>query len=146
MVSYAPGDCLLTAFRDVAVQLDALYSRFARLCGLSEAEYWALLMVSEGIMTQSEISTRLFMSKQTLNSAFKSLLHKELVRLEPMESNQRTKQILLTPKGRVFVAQNIVRMYGLEEEAWRLLSEEERGTLTVLTRKFSDQIASALEE
>lgn len=145
MVSYAPGDCLLTAFRDVAVQLDALYSRFARLCGLSEAEYWALLMVSEGVMTQSEISTRLFMSKQTLNSAFKSLYHKELVRLEPMESNQRTKQIFLTPKGRVFVAQNIVRMYGLEE-AWRLLSEEEQGMLTVLTRKFSDQIASALEE
>lgn len=97
-------------------------------------------------MTQSEISTRLFMSKQTLNSAFKSLYHKELVRLEPMESNQRTKQIFLTPKGRVFVAQNIVRMYGLEEEAWRLLSEEEQGMLTVLTRKFSDQIASALEE
>lgn len=61
----------LAAFREATMELDNLYSVFPKSCGLSEAEYWSLLLIYEGIATQSQISDRLFLSRQTLNSAFK---------------------------------------------------------------------------
>lgn len=73
----------LAAFREATMELDNLYSRFPKSCGLSEAEYWSLLLIYEGIVTQSRISEQLFLSRQTLNSAFKQLQKKGLIRLEP---------------------------------------------------------------
>ena len=72
----------LAAFREATMELDNLYSRFPKSCGLSEAEYWSLLLIYEGIVTQSRISEQLFLSRQTLNSAFKQLQKKGLIRLE----------------------------------------------------------------
>ena len=86
----------LTAFREATMELDNLYSLFPKFCGLSEAEYWSLLFIYEGIVTQSQISDQLFLSRQTLNSAFKQLRKKGLIRLEPYEDNQRSKQAFLT--------------------------------------------------
>lgn len=42
------------------MELDNLYSVFPKSCGLSEAEYWSLLLIYEGIATQSQISDRAF--------------------------------------------------------------------------------------
>lgn len=136
----------LAAFREASMQFDAAYARFAKLCGLSETEYWALLLVSEGANTQREICGKLSVSPQTLNSAFKLLVSKGLVRLEPLEHNQRTKQIILTPAGRQFVEQNVTRMHRLEERAWQSLSPEEQESLTGLTRRFGTLITAALDE
>lgn len=74
------------------MELDNLYSRFPKSCGLSEAEYWSLLLIYEGIVTQSRISEQLFLSRQTLNSAFKQLQKKGLIRLEPYQDNLRSKR------------------------------------------------------
>lgn len=146
METHTSSDCTLTAFRDASMAFDAAYALFAKACGLSESEYWSLLLVSEGVKTQSEISVRLSLSKQTLNSAFKSLVHKGLVRLEPLENNQRIKRIILTEGGERFVKENIARMHQLEEQAWQSLEENERASLTRLTKKFSVLIKAALEQ
>ena len=53
----------LAAFREATMELDNLYSRFPKSCGLSEAEYWSLLLIYEGIVTQSRISEQLFLSR-----------------------------------------------------------------------------------
>lgn len=47
-------------------------------------------------MTQREISEQLSLSRQTLNSAFKQLIKKGLIRLEPLENDQRSKRAILT--------------------------------------------------
>mgnify|MGYP006068317411 FL=1 len=61
----------LTAFREATMELDNVYSLFSKSCGLSEAEDWSLLLIYEGAVTQSQISSQLSLSRQTLNSAFK---------------------------------------------------------------------------
>lgn len=76
----------LTAFREATRELDSVYARFPKSCGLSEAEYWSLLFIYEGVAIQSRLSDMLFISRQTLNSAFKQLRQKGLVRLEPYEN------------------------------------------------------------
>lgn len=119
------------------MELDNIYSMFPKSCGLTEAEYWSLLFIYEGVSTQSQISNRLFISRQTLNSAFKQLRKKGLVRLEPYEENQRSKQAFLTDAGREFVEKNVLQMHRMEEMAWQKMSVEEQIVLTRLIRKFS---------
>lgn len=140
----AYGDYDLNAFREATLEFDAVYTRFAKNCGLSETEYWSLLSISEGVTTQSEISEKFSMNRQTINSAFKQLIKKGLIRLEILESNQRVKKASLTTEGKSFVEKNIVKMYELEEKAWMSMTKEERGTLTKLTRKYSSLVQEAL--
>ena len=130
----------LASFREATMELDNVYSLFSKACGLSEAEYWSLLLIYEGAATQSQISDQLCLSRQTLNSAFKQLQKKGLVRLEPYEDNQRSKHAFLTDTGRTFVEKYVVQMHQVEEKAWRQMNEEEQAMLTKLTRKFSGLI------
>ena len=118
------------------MELDNLYSRFPKSCGLSEAEYWSLLLIYEGIVTQSRISEQLFLSRQTLNSAFKQLQKKGLIRLEPYQDNLRSKRAFLTEAGKAFV----------EERAWQHMSQEDQAVLTALIRKFSSCIRKELDD
>lgn len=135
----------LKDFREATMELDNIYSMFPKSCGLSEAEYWSLLLIYEGVVTQSQISERLFLSRQTLNSAFKQLRKKGLVILEPYEENQRSKQAFLTDAGKAYVEEYVLQMHRIEENAWKQMSEEEQMLLTETTRKFSDLIRKELE-
>ena len=135
----------LAAFREATWELDDVYTLFPKSCGLSEVEYWSLLLIYEGAATQSQISERLFVSRQTLNSAFKQLRKKGLIRLEPYEENQRSKQSFLTAAGSAFVEEHIMRMHRMEENAWKQLSGEEHNTLIRLTRKISRLMQAELE-
>ena len=135
----------LASFREATMELDNIYSMFSKSCGLSDAEYWSLLLMYEGAATQSQISAQLFLSRQTLNSAFKQLRKKGLVRLEPYEENQRSKRAFLTDAGRVFVEKYIVQMHQVEEKAWGQMDEAEQAMLTTLTRKFSGLIQQELK-
>lgn len=136
----------LAAFREATMELDNLYSRFPKSCGLSEAEYWSLPLIYEGIVTQSRISEQLFLSRQTLNSAFKQLQKKGLIRLEPYQDNLRSKRAFLTEAGKAFVEENVLRMHRVEERAWQHMSQEDQAVLTALTRKFSSCIRKELDD
>lgn len=139
-------DGTVEAFRAVSKEFDTVYTRFAKNCGLSEAEFWSLLMIRGGATTQTEISDQLFLSRQTVNSAFKQLVKKKLVRLEPLEHNQRTKQVILTPLGEQFMEQHIDRILSVEQQAWLAMEEQERVMLTRLTRKYCNLIRTALNQ
>ena len=136
----------LAAFREETWELDDVYTLFPKSCGLSEVEYWSLLLIYEGAATQSQISEQLFVSRQTLNSAFKQLRKKGLIRLEPYEENQRSKRSLLTEEGRAFVEAHIMRMHRIEENAWKKLSSDEHNALISLTKKISCLIRSEMEQ
>ena len=127
----------LTRFREATRELDSVYAAFPKACGLSEAEYWSLVAVYEGLETQSSISAQLYLSRQTLNSAFRQLRRKGLVQLEPYADNQRSKRAVLTDEGRRFVETNVLRMHRSEERAWAKLTGEEPRLVPELTRRFS---------
>ena len=130
----------LSGFREATMELDNIYSMFPKACNLSEAEYWSLLFIYEGTETQSAIGSRLYLSRQTLNSAFKQLRAKGLVKLMPYEDNRRSKRAVLTDSGNEFVERYVLRMHRVEERAWQKLTDGEQESLTTLIRKFSDLI------
>ena len=77
-------------------------------------------------------------------SAFKQLVKKELITLEPYEDNQRSKKASLTSEGRRIVEEQVAYMHQKEEQAWGKLSEEEREQLARLTRKFTDALRETI--
>lgn len=139
-------DNSIETYRAVSKEFDTIYTMYAKACGLSETEFWSLLMIRSGAKTQAEICDQLFLSPQTVNSAFKQLVKKGLVRLEPLEHNQRTKQIILTPLGQQFVEQHIDRIYDVECRMWEVMEEQERAMLIRFTRKYCDLVKAALEQ
>ncbi len=136
----------MKAFRETTRELDNLYSVFSKQCGLSEPEYWSLLMIYEGVVTQSKISEQLFLSRQTLNSAFKQLVKKGLIVLKPYENNQRSKKAILTPLGEELVEKQVIRMHQIEEQTWEKLAKQEQDSLARLTRKYADVLSETLQE
>lgn len=145
MQSKLVPDIRLETFREVSMEFDAVYGMLAKSCGLSGTEYWALILIYEGVETQREISEQLSLSRQTLNSAFKQLIRKGLLRLVPFEHDQRSKRALLTQEGRRFVESTIARTRRVEERAWQSLTEEEQAALIRLTHQFSTALRQSLQ-
>ena len=134
----------LDALNEAFMELDRAYDQLAKSCGLSEPEYWSLVLIRHGVETQREISEQLSLSRQTLNSAFKQLIRKGLIRLSPLEHDQRSKRALLTQEGRRFVETTIARTRRMEEQAWQTLTREEQAGLIRLTRHFSSALRQSL--
>lgn len=134
----------LKDFRQSSTELDNVYSAFIRASGLSEPEFWSLVLISEGVETQTKISEEMCFSKQTLNSAFRQLIKKELIALETRENNQRTKWAMLTPKGQALVRKQISAMHEIERGAWETLTGDEQRTLARLTRAYTDALRETL--
>jgi DNA-binding MarR family transcriptional regulator len=135
----------LEDFRNVYNDLDSVYAVFPKICGLSDTEYWALVMVYEGVTTQRDICEQLSLSRQTVNSAFSQLVKKGLVCLKPVENNMRTKKVVLTNDGICFVEKHIGIMHKLEERVWHMMEIEEREQLVHLLHKYKELMREALE-
>jgi len=134
----------LREFRQSSTELDNIYSAFIRSSGLSEPEYWSLVLIGDGINTQTKISEELCFSKQTLNSAFRLLIKKDLIMLKTRENNQRTKWATLTPKGQMFVSKQVAAMHRVEHIAWQTLDETDQQALARLTCAYTVALRKAL--
>lgn len=130
---------------EIYKDLDRIYSRFAKECGLSDGEYWALVMIREGCTTQAEIREEFSLNKQTIHSAIKQLVKKGFIRLEIREDNQREKKIFLTKEGLDFVRDHIDGMILLERKAWDKMKTEEQEQLTKISQKYNNLLESELE-
>lgn len=146
MKGYNSNDGELKFFRETLNDLESVYSQFSKICGLSNAEYWCLILICEGTTTQRDISEQLSLSRQTVNSAFKLLVKKGLVRLEPVENNLRIKQARLTKEGEKFAEKCMDSVHNIEEKVWFTLEEDERLQLTNLICKYKDLIKEALHQ
>ncbi len=136
-----------------ARQLDALYQKtdkvyyeLARGCGLSETAYWILyaVEVSGGAISQARIAEEFSYSRQTVNSALKTLEARGLVELTSLEGDRRSKAVTLTPEGRAFADERIVPAIEAEERAFATLSPAERAEFLRLAAAYTGAIDDEL--
>ncbi|MBC8530622.1 MarR family winged helix-turn-helix transcriptional regulator [Gehongia tenuis] len=139
-------DISVEAYREAAKELDRVWSRLSRACGLSEGEYWALVMIREGCTTQTEISEQLSMNKQTVHSALKQLIRRGIVRLETQPGNLRVKEIVLTEAGESFTEKYVDTMMDIEERVWNELTKAERREMIRASQKYNRLLKKALEQ
>ena len=105
--------------------LNALYHRAAVKLGISDSVFVVLYEIfdegDECLLT--DIYKKSGISKQTVNSALRSLEKDEIVYLEKIDG--RTKKVVLTEKGKVFVKNTVARLYEAEARAFSDWTDEE---------------------
>lgn len=125
---------------------DSLYRRLARHFGLSESAFWVLyvLEMTRRPITQTDISNRLSLSKQTINSGLKQLEQEGNIRLS--SGPGRRKYLQLTPAGQQLAERTVRRVLRLEERAFLGMAEEERASLLALERKHLSLLRQESEQ
>lgn len=131
--------------RDIDViyrETDRLYYEVARGCGLSLTAFWSLVAIvgRGGEATQASIAAEYSYSRQTVNSAIKSLKGKNLVRVESGRLDRRSRVVTLTDEGESFCAEHVRPAVEAERRAFESLSPEDRAEFVRLVRTYTDAI------
>lgn len=123
-------------------ETDRLYYTIARGCGISECAYWVMYAIQEagGTSTMCEVGERWSYSKQTVNSAVKTLEKKGLVELAFVEGSRKAKRLLFTAAGRELAERSIVPAMAAERRAFASLEASERAELLRLIEKYTRAI------
>lgn len=119
--------------------LDHIYSEFSRACGLSDCAYWMLVDTSTagGSIAVSRLTGEWFYSKQTINSAIKTLTARGFATLEFAEGSRKNKVVSLTEEGRRFAKRYAMPAQGAEQQAFEALEPWEQREIMRLVGKFS---------
>lgn len=119
--------------------LDHIYSEFSRACGLSDCAYWMLVdnSTAGGSVAVSRLTSEWFYSKQTINSAIKTLTARGFATLEFAEGNRKNKVVCLTEAGMRFAEQYALPAQEAEQQAFEVLEPWEQREIMRLIGKFS---------
>lgn len=119
--------------------LDHIYSEFSRTCGLSDCAYWMLVDAStaDGSIAVSRLTSEWFYSKQTINSAIKTLKARGFATLEFAEGSRKNKVVCLTKEGRQFAERYVLPALKAEQRAFCALEPCEQREIMRLIGKFS---------
>ena len=119
--------------------LDRIYSEFSRACGLSDCAYWMLVDTSTagGSIAVSRLTSEWFYSKQTINSAIKTLTARGFATLEFAEGSRKNKVVRLTEAGMRFAEQYALPAQEAEQQAFEVLEPWEQREIMRLIEKFS---------
>lgn len=119
--------------------LDHIYSEFSRACGLSDCAYWMLVDTSTagGCIAVSRLTSEWFYSKQTINSAIKTLTARGFATLEFAEGSRKNKVVRLTEAGMRFAEQYALPAQEAEQQAFEVLEPWEQREIMRLIEKFS---------
>lgn len=133
----------LRTYNGLYKESNALYHRLAGYFGLSDSAFWILYSLREADhpLNQTELSLLLCTSKQTVNSALKSLEGEGYLRLTSAAGDRRSKEIHLTEKGLLLARGSVDQVLALEERAAQRLSEEERLAILALGRRHLEALA-----
>lgn len=120
-------------------RLDHIYSEFSRACGLSDCAYWMLVDTSTagGSIAVSRLTSEWFYSKQTINSAIKTLTARVFATLEFAEGSRKNKVVRLTEAGMRFAEQYALPAQEAEQQAFEVLEPWEQREIMRLIEKFS---------
>ena len=127
--------------------LDHIYSEFARTCGLSDCAYWMLVDTSAagGSVAVSRLTSEWFYSKQTINSAIKTLTARGFATLEFAEGSRKNKVVCLTKEGRQFAERYALPAQKAEQRAFGALEPWEQHEIMRLIGKFSQVLGGECE-
>ena len=121
---------------------DHIYSRLASKLGMTDTAFWVLYAIvhSEEPMTQNDLCSDFFFPVQTIHSAINNLRKDGLLELQVIPGTRNRKAILLTEKGKAFVANTINRADEIEEKAFLRFTEEERKIYLSLFRRHIEYL------
>ena len=141
------GAVKLVDFDRLLNGLDHIYSEFSRACGLSDCAYWMLVDTSAAgrSVAVSRLTSEWFYSKQTINSAIKTLRARGLATLEFAEGSRKNKVVRLTEEGVRFARRYALPAQKAEQQAFEALEPWEQREIMRLIGKFSQVLGDECE-
>lgn len=135
----------VTEFSYLFQKYESVYFDAAKKLKIPQVSLYILHVLREirlfdqnAIITQSDLTKYLSMSKQTIHSALKRLINKGLIKLEAIEGNRKSKNIVVTNEGFELIKKSVDRLNEGKLRAFRKLEKEERDQFIKLFNKFSD--------
>ena len=122
--------------------VDELYTNYAKLCGLSESDFWILYALAENgsSRTQKDLCEWWSISKQTINSALKNLEKEGVVTLQSADGNKKIKYISLTDKGLAMVEKYVIPLMKAEQAAFGEMGDEQAKEYLRLNKLYADEL------
>ena len=135
---------ILLRYNSIYKDTNAIYHALARSFGLSDCAFWVLYLLREGTgpYTQAGLCSALALSRQTVNSAIKSLQDAGCVELRPLPDDRKSKALCLTEAGRRLAADTVDQVV---EAELRTLCQFDRAMLEQILA-FDAAYAAALRE
>lgn len=111
---------------------------------MTDTAFWVLYAIahSEEQMTQNNLCSDFFFPVQTIHSAINNLRKDGLVELQVIPGTRNRKAILLTEKGKAFVANTINKADEIEKNAFMRFNEEERELYLSLFKRHIEYLKS----
>ena len=137
----------IRSYNGLYKESNGIYHRLARHYGLSDSAFWILYTLREagGPVSQRQLCQELYLSKQTVNSALKSLEGAGYLRLESAPDSRKNKEIHLTVLGEELLRRAADPVFAMEERAFLRLTEEEREAILRLGRRHLDLLREEAE-
>lgn len=128
-------------------EIDKIYGGFARACGISECAFWMMFdtVNSGGEVALSWLNNEWYYSKQTINSALKTLTAKNMVELDFAEGSRKKKVVRLTQAGRAFAERYIDPALEAESRAFAKLEPHERIEMLRMLKKFASALSAEVD-
>lgn len=136
---------LYCKFRD---QQFALYDEYAKRHGMLMKTLLVvnvLYYAKEGL-TQRDIGSRTFQSKQTVNLIIQNLLKEAYVTVEERKENKREKLVQMTAAGRAYCEKIVRHITWAEDTAMSMLTPEEQKQLIGLSRTFTNNLTALINQ
>lgn len=140
---------LYCKFRD---EQFALYDEYAKRNGMLMK---TLLVVNvlfydhvygRGGMTQRDICSRTFQSKQTVNLIIRNLLNETYVTVREREENKREKLVQMTETGMAYYEKAIRHITWAEDTAMSMFTPKEQKQLIDLSRTFTKNLTELMNQ
>ena len=127
-------------------EMEALYHQSSLKLGITDSISVVLYTIYEAgeECLLSSVYKRTGTSKQTVNSAIRGLEADKIIYLEPY--NGRSKKIVLTEKGKSYVAQTVAKLYKAEVMAFEEWSEKEINTYLEMMEKYKNCLQKQIEK
>lgn len=137
-------EAVLSAYNQTYKELDDLYHDVAKRAGLSDSVFEILytLYENDGCL-QRDICSTCFISKQTINSAVKTLREKGLVRFE--SGKRREIHVFLTDEGRALCDQKVKPIYDAERAAFAQLDDNDLEAFVRVNRTLVSALRESLQ-
>ena len=128
-------------------QVDKLYYEFARACGLPSCAFWMIydLYQTRGQLEMRKLTESWSYSKQTINSALKTLEERGLIAADYVEGSRKNKVVTLTDAGTAFAMRSLRPAVEAEWRAFEHLAGDERQTLVYLLKKYAAALEREME-
>lgn len=128
----------LKTFNQIYKEMDIVYHNYAKKCGLSDMAYWILYSMAESneYFTQREFCDDWFFAPQTVNSALKDLEKRDIIFLEAVPGNKKSKLIKPTENGRKFIDRVILPLMSAECESFGSIPDNECEQMLAVTQKY----------